>query len=171
MDNTELGIRRLQYTSRKLNPFPTNAFSRCSIFILSKTHCFLCFHASVFIGLELSNISAQSSPSTDGTANTDLVNSEAMPTSEHCDLFLDSPYSSSSLSVDRQKKTAEIRALLDDKLRKHKRENRRESLSYAMTTAILSSYTDSLLISQKFILNKTCIDNNSKFCKVYIQWS
>ena len=62
-----------------------------------------------------------------------------MPTSEHCDLVPDSLYSSSSLNADRQKKTAEIRALLDDKLRKH----RRESLSYEMAAATLSSYTDS----------------------------
>ena len=41
-------------------------------------------HASVFIGLESSNISAQSSYFTDGIANTELANSEAMPTSEHC---------------------------------------------------------------------------------------
>ena len=92
-------------------------------FSFYQNHHFLCFHTSVFIGLELSIISTQSSPSTDGTANTELANSEAMPTSEHWDLFPDSPYSSSSLSVDRQKKTTEIRALLEDKLRKHKREN------------------------------------------------
>ena len=34
-----------------------------------------------------SNISTLSSPSTDGTANAELANSEAMPTSEHCSLF------------------------------------------------------------------------------------
>ena len=96
--------------------------SRYYIFVLLETHRFLCVHASVFIGLESSNISAQSSYSTDGIANTELANSEAMPTSEHCDLFPDTPYPSSSLSVDKQKKTAEIRAPLDNQLRKHGRE-------------------------------------------------
>ena len=96
--------------------------SRYYIFVLLETHRFLCVHASVFIGLESSNNSAQSSYSTDGIANTELANSEAMPTSEHCDLFPDTPYPSSSLSVDKQKKTAEIRALLDNQLRKHERE-------------------------------------------------
>ena len=91
-------------------------------FSFYQNHHFLCFHTSVFIGLELSIISTQSSPSTDGTANTELANYKAMPTSEHCDLFPDSLYSSSSLNADSQKKTAEIRALLDDKLRKHRRE-------------------------------------------------
>ena len=43
---------------------------------------------------------------TDTTAN-----SEAMPTSEHCDLFPDSPDSSSSLNVDRQETKTEIRGL------------------------------------------------------------
>ena len=49
----EFGIRRLHWTGCKLDPVPTNAFSRCSIFVLSKTHRFLCVYASVFIGLSL----------------------------------------------------------------------------------------------------------------------
>ena len=60
-------------------PFPLMRFGDAPFSFYQKSHRFLCFYASVFIGPESSNISTQSSPSTDDTANAELANSEAMP--------------------------------------------------------------------------------------------